>query len=434
VVSVGLSKTAFFPEYAMSHTRDTNPKTIDDLANIFFQKGDKAAKKVLSDLLDDKHNYNVITPSDGKHVWRKTVSEEEDGTKFTSFSPPAFWEAPYSILQVEFQPVSNRDASHRDEFMHHGGEEILLPTSGKIRYRFYWNDKWEGGGTGRPGPTDLGPVRKGDIIRINPQVPHQTWAEGNQPAVAWMVFRDVSNEPAAISVNDRFPKDRITSHGHARATIEELDRPWRYALITWGISEKIRLHRERAGLRIDDLAFACGFDRAHISRIEDAETNPTLEKLIKMARMLHIDLKEFLDYPPWRCRVGNLKADQRPLVSSFLCPDSRHSVHLAIRNILPGSESSVCELGEKADGYLSSWIVLEGGVKVEIQQEKSARPDELWLPENSVIHFRGRTELTIQTLSVGCQILTATFSSVCKHKKATPLRGLAGGRPLSKLH
>ena len=52
---------------------------------------------------------------------------------YTSYGPPAWFEAPFCILQVVVREANR-------EYMTHGGEELLLnlPGSDAIEYEFFW--------------------------------------------------------------------------------------------------------------------------------------------------------------------------------------------------------------------------------------------------------------------------------------------------------
>ena len=49
------------------------------------------------------------------------------------------------------------------------------------------------------------PVEPGSVIRIDPQVPHHAWAAGEEPAVAWMVIRDLTHTTAGTHLD--LPRD-----------------------------------------------------------------------------------------------------------------------------------------------------------------------------------------------------------------------------------
>ena len=215
------------------------PWSLAWLAELFYTEGFEAAKHAFDQIADGSEPYTVIKAGQGQPSLRTDVAEKDE-IAYESYDPPALWQAPYSLKRVRFK------AKPKDHFMAHAGEEVLVPLSGSIVYHFFWTE-----GKRPPSRTVLeAPLVSGSIIRINPSVPHHTWSQGTA-ADAWMVFRHVSDMPTAISVDSAshpramaLPPPRIFSE-------EELaDDPARYALIAWGLAEKIRMHRELANLRI----------------------------------------------------------------------------------------------------------------------------------------------------------------------------------------
>jgi excisionase family DNA binding protein len=179
----------------------------------------------------------------GRLTWR-TDAEEQDGISYQNFNPPAFWETPYSILKVRFQPRA------KDDFMFHLGEEFLAPVDGEVTYHFFWS----GGGAPAARVVLDAPVQVGSIVRIDPQTPHHTWAAGDRPAEAWMIMRDASNRAVSISVDPDASPRSDRSDISRRASADQLEDPSHYALVAWGLLERIRSHRERARLTMNGLA------------------------------------------------------------------------------------------------------------------------------------------------------------------------------------
>ena len=95
-----------------------------------------------------------------------------------------------------------------------------------------------------------------------------------------MIFRHLSEIGTSISLESELHRDVDLHPTPRRITMTDLKDPARYALVAWGIAEKIRLHRELANLRVTTLARACGIDPSHLSRIENADTNVSLENLV----------------------------------------------------------------------------------------------------------------------------------------------------------
>ena len=151
----------------MVHPKPTDrrrkARSIGWLAEIYFRDGRRAAQAALEAISpgDLLQNYRVVRK--GEPALR-TAAEEQDRIRYQTFAPP-LWAWPYSILRVGFDPVE------KDRFMHHGGEEILLPIEGSMSYHFFCS-----AGSGQPARTLLPePVEPGSVIRIDPQVPHHAW-------------------------------------------------------------------------------------------------------------------------------------------------------------------------------------------------------------------------------------------------------------------
>lgn len=61
------------------------------------------------------------------------------------------------------------------------------------------------------------------------------------------------------------------------------------------IGEKIRSIRESKGITQQDLAAACNFEKANMSRIEAGRTNPTISTLYKIGQALGVKVSELVD-------------------------------------------------------------------------------------------------------------------------------------------
>src|SRR5215469_6650961 len=164
------------------------------LEEIYFDQGRLAATGAFERLLPEAAigPYAILRPGAGQPAQR-TDTEERDGIVYEGFSAPAFWDVPYSLLRVRFEHVPKAD------FIFHGGEEILIPIAGRIAYHFYSCVE-----SARPKKVGLAsPLKPDDIIRINPQLPHHTWAADKAGAEAWMIIRHMSDSASSISINSR---------------------------------------------------------------------------------------------------------------------------------------------------------------------------------------------------------------------------------------
>jgi transcriptional regulator with XRE-family HTH domain len=60
------------------------------------------------------------------------------------------------------------------------------------------------------------------------------------------------------------------------------------------ISERFRAARERAGYTLDELATLTGLSKAHLSRLESAERQPSIAALLTISTALHIPVGRLL--------------------------------------------------------------------------------------------------------------------------------------------
>jgi len=373
------------------------PWTLGWLANVYFTQGRQVAEKALRAVVPAPGLHAVVKV--GRATWR-TDAEERDGISYENFNPPAFWETPYSILKVRFEPRV------KDDFMFHDGEEFLAPIEGEVTYHFFWS-----GGSAPAARLQLdAPVRVGSIIAIDPQTPHHTWAAGERPAEAWMIMRDASNRAVSIST-DPDVTARANRYGVSRrASVEQLQDPSRYALIAWGLLERIRSHRERARLTIAELALRCDLDAGHLSRVEAGKANLSLEALVRIGRFLQINVADLVPARldrPWRTEA--LAGATGVLTPVFAGSASRpHRMHTHVLEIAAGDGLAIA-VGAEPYEY-SSWMVLSGKTLFEFD-EAGAHTGEL-VERGNVLHFRSVLPMRIRALDAS-RLLRVTYSSVC---------------------
>jgi transcriptional regulator with XRE-family HTH domain len=376
--------------------RTPKPWTLGWLTNVYFQHGAQAAESALRAIVPAPGLHAVVKV--GRLTWRTDV-EEQDGISYENFNPPAFWETPYSILKVRFQPRA------KDDFMFHRGEEFLAPLDGEVTYHFFWS----GGGTPAVRVVLDAPVQVGSIVRIDPQTPHHTWAAGNRPAEAWMIMRDASNRAVSISVDpDANPRSNRSDISR-RASADQLEDPSHYALVAWGLLERIRSHRERARLTIAELAVRCDLDAGHLSRVEAGKANLSLEALVRIARFLQINVADLVPRLPRPWRVEPLAGVGGQLTPLF--DDSAGRPHLMHTHALDLEAGDVHDVNAGGDSFeYSSWITLAGRTLFEVI-EGTANTGEL-LERGNVIHFRSALPIRIRALD-SSRLLRVTYSSVC---------------------
>jgi transcriptional regulator with XRE-family HTH domain len=382
---------------APREARTPKPWTLGWLANVYFTQGRDAAETALRAIAPAPRLHAVVKL--GRATWR-TDAEERDGISYETFNPPAFWETPYSILRVRFQPQAKHD------FMFHHGEEFLVPIEGAVTYHFFWS---AGQAAAARVLLDT-PVTPGRIIAIDPQTPHHTWAAGDRAADAWMIMRDASNRAVSIST-DPDVKARADRYGVSRrATAEQLADPSHYALVAWGLLERIRSHRERARLTIAELAVRCDLDAGHLSRVEAGKANLSLEALVRIARFLQINVTDLVPSGrerPWR--VAALSGAAGTLAPVFdRATAGSHLMHL---HVLDLEANDTREIDAGADPFeYSSWITLTGKTLFEFA-EGSARTGDL-VERGNVMHFRSLLPIRIRALEAS-RLLRVTYSSVC---------------------
>jgi transcriptional regulator with XRE-family HTH domain len=262
------------------------------------------------------------------------------------------------------------------------------------------------------------PVAPGSVIRIDPQIPHHAWAAGEEPAVAWMVIRDLTHTTAGTHVD--LPRDvslEVQSQ-HRQLTADELEQSERYALIAWGISENIRIGRLGAGLTIRQLAAACEIDPAQLSRIENGSTasNVSLEVVLRIARCLGLEIQqllsaEFIDqHNPFK--VDTLDQTRSPGKGSpLLCISQQHFIHLHHWKV-PVGETTRLEKDRTGGGAQRSWIVLNGEAIFELADPIAGTTKEL-VDRDSVIHIRNDASLEAIHALQELELLQVTYSSRC---------------------
>ena len=377
--------------------RTPKPWTLGWLTNVYFTHGRDAAESALRAIVPAPALHAVVKV--GRATWR-TDAEERDGISYETFNPPAFWETPYSILKVRFLPRVKHD------FMFHHGEEFLAPIEGAVTYHFFWS-----GGQSPAARLLLDtPVEVGSMIAIDPQIPHHTWAAGERPAEAWMIMRDASNRAVSISTDPDITA-RADRYGVSRrASAEQLDDPSHYALIAWGLLERIRAHRERARLTIAELAVRCDLDAGHLSRVEAGKANLSLEALVRIARFLQINVADLVPATldrPWR--IEPLAGEPGALRPLFRASTGRP--HLMHTHLLELAAGAAIEIAAGADPFeYSSWMTLSGKTLFEFA-EAAARTGEL-VERGNVIHFRSLLPIRIRALDAS-RLLRVTYSSVC---------------------
>ena len=431
---------------AKERRTSVRPRTVAWLAR---PENSREVESVLATVCghSDRGSCCVLKPNEGVPVRRRAGLEEQSGKEVRSenkyvhsveshraddqsiqywdFSPPPFWQVPYSILRVKFLPVNPGGTNN---FMSHLGEEILIPLSssvGDVQYSFL---KQEKNGEIIVDPLPI-PLRHGEIVRIDSKVPHRTWAEEGE-SHAWMIFEDASETSPAIRTD-------ATKNTSLRARTFSLEffreHPECYAMVALGISETIRLYRNRADFQIGDLAGLSDVGRAHLSKAEEGRANLSIEALMRIAGVLAFNAPKMLSnelWPPYkRAYLDDIDGEKsgRPLCSidgektgRWLRSDDTHFLHPITCRIAKGKKIGVPALPTAPFGTFSSWVILSGEVIFETRNsQERQQPRKELLQEGSVLHLRGTTKCDIEA-RVDSQLLEVLRSPLCpksRHKR-----------------
>jgi transcriptional regulator with XRE-family HTH domain len=379
--------------------------SISWLEEIYFTEGYEAAYEAFHRLLPDAdlRSYYLQRPGQGQLAQRTDIQSAEN-VAYRSFNTPALWNVPYSVLRMHLDHIPKND------FVYHGGEELLVPISGRIQYHFFCNNDGE-----KAEPKIIeNIISPGSIIRINSQLPHHAWALDEGGAEAWMILRHLGSAEASIRVN--YEWTGMDLHSAPRSLrANDLMEPGRYGLISWGLAEKIRLNREQANLRVSQVANACGIDAGLLSKIEGAEIDAPIDTLIRIAHFLRMGIDNLIAPFPWQYKIFNMpKVNEKSgdgiqmLVAKPQGDD--HFLHPSWRFIPAGHSLDIEDLSGFQAGTVASWIILAGRLIVSI---KGSIENSLeLLEEGSVIHFRQSSPYRVQALE-SSQIVQVIYSTHC---------------------
>lgn len=409
-------------EPGMNEGRKPKPSHRSGLAlieSLYFRAGREAAQGQLSRLLGGEQSHRAYAVCDRGQPAIGLHTLPVDDIEYESFGAPISWNAVYSIQKVKFGPKVKSD------FLFHPGEEILIPTRGQISYHFFWSP-----GASRPDRVLLNPpLSVGEMLRVNPQIPHHAWATKDD-ATAWLILRHAMNSPVALVMNQDSPFSvesqpstapgngngakfaaRVRSARQHRVSASDLRKPGAYGMIAWGISESIRDARLKAGINPTELARKIGVDPSSISRLEEAKANVSVEMLAKVCSALRIGMagcmeagswiyqRNLIDSGPWQCGRPSRAGGMHYLHASILRLEKGASV------IAPTATSK-----DTDSDRLSSWIVLSGRVMAELPDNMEGK--SMILDADNVIHFREYGEVALHALQ-DCAIAQVVYSSEC---------------------
>jgi ribosome-binding protein aMBF1 (putative translation factor) len=387
------------------------------IEHLYFRAGQEAAQGQLQRLLGADQSARSFALCDTGQPAVGTNTVPGDDISYETFSPPVSWNAVYSVQRIRLGPKAKSD------FLFHPGEEILIPTSGEVAYHFFWSP-----GASPPERFLLNPpATAGQILRINPQIPHHAWSSKGE-ATAWLVMRHTMNSPVALVMNQdssalssgngesTVPRDARTAANvravrRRRVTASNLRKPGAYAMIAWGISELIRDSRLKAGLTPTDLARQIGIDPSSISRLEEAKANVSIEMLAKVCGALRIGMAECMESGSWIYERDHLDAKQWDDGRIVHPPRGSHFLHFSVLHLAKGEHRSVpTGLGLESSPF-TSWIVLSGRLMADLPETMGNK--SLILDASNVLHFRKYGDVALQALQ-DSTIVQVVYSPICE--------------------
>ena len=400
--------------------KSAQPSGLAMIESLYFRAGPQVAQDQLQRLLGSEQSVRSYALCDTglPSVGLDIVPDDE--ISYESFSPPASWNAAYSLQRIHLGD------KEKDEFVFHPGEEILIPVKGDVAYHFFWSP-----GARPPERMLLSPAAsKGTVLRINPQIPHHAWgAKGD--AVAWLILRHTTNSPVALVMDqdssslamrpsDIFPsavKDKESSSSlrtpvRRRVTASDLSKPGAYAMIAWGISELIRDARQRTGLTTTDLARHVGINPSSLSRLEEAKANVSIEMLAKVCRALRIGIAERVESGSWiyeRERFDQKRA--APDDHLLKAPLRPHFLHPFLLRFTEGEERVAATGRGTNPAQISSWILLQGTLLLGLPQGLGGK--SVLLDAGNVMHFREHGNAVVQALQ-NSTVIQIVHSQVCE--------------------
>jgi transcriptional regulator with XRE-family HTH domain len=401
--------------------KPAQPSGLALIESLYFGAGPHAAQDQLQRLMGPEQSVRPYALCD---VGEESVGVDivpTDEISYESFSPPASWNASYSLQRVRL------GEKIKSEFVFHPGEEILIPIQGEIIYHFFWSP-----GARPPERVLLNPpAGEGTLLRINPQIPHHAWATKGE-AAAWLILRHATNSPVALVmdqgsssltlkhlgdspriVRDQESSSMIRTPLRRRVTSQDLHKPGAYAMIAWGISELIRDARQKTGLTTTDLARSIGIDPSSMSRLEEAKANVSIEMLSRVCRTLRIGMAERMESGSWifeRERIDAKRSGGQHVMSA---PNGPHFLHPSLLHLGEGERRAVSSDKGTDPGRISSWIVLTGRLLVELQHGTGAK--SIILDAGNVLHFREHGNVTLQALRRS-SVAQVVHSLICECK------------------
>lgn len=326
------------------------------LEQIYFEAGYVEAMKALRQTMPDAKlsALQVIRSGAGPQTVRPEITTQ-DGITYTNYSPPALWAAPLSLLRMKLHNVPTQDT-----YVVHQGEELVVPINGPVTYAFFWSPG------GRAPKRELATFETGTIATVNPRVPHHGWATKRAGTEAWIA---IYHDPESSSALDLETKIQMVqakeTHSRRRFHSADFSDPAQFALVAWGIADRIRNQRQRADITIAQMAELADIDASHLSRIENASTNVSLEMLVHICKFLRINLESLIGASRWNCWVRELSEDLTCSENAAVGCEGAHSLRPTILRF----DTSRTEVHKSRffarDEYIVSWVLLEGRMILE---------------------------------------------------------------------
>jgi len=250
-------------------------------------------------------------------------------------------------------------------------------------------------------------------------------------------MRYASNSPTklvATSTRRYYPIEDLAEP--RSATRDQLRSPALYALSGWGLSEMLRVFRQRADLTVDQVAKGSDVDPALLYRLEAVQRDPqtaniniTLDGLFRVCEFLCIPLPQLI----WQAyqtaavtdHLWNPDEDEKRLKKAqhwpvLACDAIKHELHVSSIQIPLGSTYEPQTFQSIGLGTLASWIVIEGTADVLLKTRElflvpggSVSPTSIQITEGSVAHFREASpvRVTARTPTKIIQIVHSTYCS-----------------------
>lgn len=371
--------------------------TLGWLENLYFTSGNEAVLDAIrgsapKELLAD---FSIVHRDEGAVSMRLDI-QEADRIQYANFSPPQYWGCPVSILKMQLDSTPKANT-----FVCHGGEELTIPIDGSIRYNFLWS----------PGGSPLGPHSEvfdvGQLATINPSLPHHGWSNTEPSASAWLILYHNPESSAALDVASNLRNASI-KNTRRRFTSEDFAKAGEYALVAWDLADRIRTQRQHLDLTIHQLADLTNMDASHISRLEAASANVSIDILVRLCDVLRIDLRALLMAKRWASASVQLSrnAISRCAWTKF---EHHHMIHPTYFRLKKNEARSFPSSPPYHPGY-STWLIFEGQAILEFASGDKEKFELLNMGD--VVHFRSDHQLNWRAIKE-TRIISFHLGEIC---------------------